>query len=742
MTSPLRLWQRLRVLYLFFLPIRVSVLALVIAAFTFTFSDQGSDILRAIGEVDPASQHANWAHIARFLFFLNLLAYQIWFCARQMLRIEVPAAPDDERLPPSLTLDNSRFRPWILGVPRLIGALLFVVMLYATYRVRVTFGRNVRNVNATLLVLIATSLVLFLLVTTVRRRWLESREDGGSIARIPPSEMARHVSGLLLPSLLISLLLLTITTFDATLLMGFGAGSLLLLTLSLWVPVGSLIVYAGMRVQAPILTILLLLAVLVSPIADRNHVIRRAATASDKIDQRPTVEERLNVWHDALVPAEYGPDDDIPIFIVAAEGGGIRSAYWTATVLDSLGDAYPQFRRNLFALTGMSGGSLGIMTHVALLSERSDGAGLHGRGAAALSHDFLTPTLAALTQSDLIQRFLPIGLPDRERALEKAWERGYQSVGRTDTFGRGLLELYSRHPELPNVFLNGTMIETGDRIITSNCRIRPNRSRDRDASLSLVFRSAWDGIDLLHSDLPLSAAVGMSARFGLMTPAGRLSGPGGFVGHVGDGGYFESSGASTASELVLFIEQVARARGWHLVPVVVVIDHVNCRTNGEREVDQQRPGCQDRYAAFPFQDEAGPERPPAPAQWASELLAPLQAVIEAPASRGRQEVGDLLTAIELTHGAPNAQAAMVGSSATSAAPSPLARLIEFRLVQRDVTFPLGWMLSRQSQVAIEADMRSEGNRWARDEIGHWLRASATEDPLAIESERELMSIVH
>ena len=64
-------------------------------------------------------------------------------------------------------------------------------------------------------------------------------------------------------------------------------------------------------------------------------------------------------------------DDSIkkfPIFFVMANGGASRSGYWTASVLSKLEDeTRGDFSKNLFCLSGASGGSIGNGTFFSLL---------------------------------------------------------------------------------------------------------------------------------------------------------------------------------------------------------------------------------------------------------------------------------------------------------------------------------------------------------------------------------------
>jgi len=699
-----RLWRRLKLVYLFLLPIRFSLLALAVAAFAFIISDQGQDIVRALGEYDPdpAIRAPHWGRILGFLGLMNVLAYQIWFWSRQMLRLESPHAEEDDawfgHAPDPQDDDH---RGWALWLPRILGSLLFVVMFYAFFKVRCTYG-DVKTANTSILLLVALSFVLFLLFVVLRRKWLDKHGDDGSIRPVRLRDLAKSALVMLVAFLVFELIFFIASSISPASLMGFGAGNMVLLTLALWVPFGSVIVYAGIRMRIPILTFLIVLAFLVSPIADRNHIVRTVPTAKTIIDARPTVEQKLMEWHGRVA----NPAAPTPVFIVATEGGGIRAAYWTAVVLDSLHDTMPQFHKNLFGISSVSGGSLGALVFTGLLSE--NGGGLHDRGSAILGNDFLTPTLAAMTQSDFVQRFLPFGFPDRERALETAWERP------SAILTKGLLDTYAQHAELPSLFVNGTMVETGDRIITSNCRIRP----------ALEFRNAFDGFDLLRSDIPLSSAAGMSARFTYVSPAGRIPMKD-HVGHVVDGGYFENSGAVTAAELVVLINRVSKANGWNLVPVVILIDYQNCSVKG-RDCSEDEPNqlgkslCPDEYGPFPYHGPEGPSTEFNAERWANEVLSPLRALLNTRGARGEQAVGDVRNA-QLPVGA-------------------LPTLLEFRLVQVDVPIPLGWVLSYQSRNAMDGAMETQGNRWSRDQIARWLNVQVAPDPAAMKANEDLQKV--
>jgi hypothetical protein len=233
------------------------------------------------------------------------------------------------------------------------------------------------------------------------------------------------------------------------------------------------------------------------------------------------------------------------------------------------------------------------------------------------------------------------------------------------------------------------------------------------------FRNAFDSFADLQRDIPFSAAAGMSARFTYVSPAGRVPkrGSGGVLaGHAVDGGYFENSGAVTAAELVSLIQRVAARRGWKIHPYVIVIDFAD-----SSKLCKKYPArCGPDPTEKPFTALPGAAGPTAgrPEAWLNEVLSPLRALLNTRGARGSQAVGDIRELL----------AAKVGSP---------SEVFEFRLVQRGVPLPLGWLLSERSRIEIDrATQREGGNLWAMKRIGEALEAGVAPlaDPVAWSAE--------
>jgi hypothetical protein len=433
-----------------------------------------------------------------------------------------------------------------------------------------------------------------------------------------------------------------------------------------------------------------------------NHVIR---VAPPQEVSRPDIIGSFRTWY-GLAEKNDGVGALHPLFIVATEGGGIRAAYWTATVLGGIQDANPNFAPHLFAISGVSGGSLGAAAFDALLAEPNpDSFKFEDKAHDILSRDFLSPTLASMLYPDLVQRFLPFPIPyfDRGRALEMGWENSWQHAMGNNRFADSFVDLWKPGSRewMPALFLNGTSVEKGNRIITSNLH------------LTNVFLDAEDAADKLaqHSlpatkagcHIPLSTAAHMSARFTFVSPAGRF--PDGS--HIVDGGYFENSAATTALEIVTRIKDIcANDRIVNVDVKVIMIS--NDPRKGSIAIAPAKPGL----------EPPGPKRTKAmttQGQFLGELTAPLYTLLNTRNARGTYAQ----KAIKREQ--RRFQAGVTAAPGETEETQPATKdVIYFTLRDTNVPLPLGWMLSAaaaktmQDQLRLEDDVVHNGT--AMDEV--------------------------
>ena len=304
--------------------------------------------------------------------------------------------------------------------------------------------------------------------------------------------------------------------------------------------------------------------------------------------KRPTVSEAARAWYAQAEPVYHSihPKEPVPMLIVATAGGGIRAAYWTATILERLeydlrrealrqspGKEIPTetlMRNLLFAISGVSGGSVGAAAYAAAVQDHAVN-GTEIKPTNYLKQDFLAPGLANMVFIDGPSNLLPdLGQIDRGQALEL----GFELASRTEKDKGGLvshkfLSFFPAMDEVPKLgswrpalLLNATHEETGRRIITSHVKI------ERD-----IFLDSYDALQVLNSDVRLSTAAHNSARFTYVSPAGNLisaTEPSHNRGYVIDGGYFENYGAKTALELAREAIDAIDPKHEHKVKLVVL----------------------------------------------------------------------------------------------------------------------------------------------------------------------------
>jgi hypothetical protein len=669
-------------------PCRYSALIVFVGGGAFLVVPQGQDVLRRVVEWGPGSLGSLprgdgfWAvfHEAVFMLAVLLWAASSWYWARVILHVLMPDQPEDT------DPRRTRLREW---VPRALGTLALAGMAAALWRAAGSYyavDADNRGPIARLEILAWTCLVLaavFLAATIRRRRRIVARA-GPQVAAAAAAASAAQVVGIAglprvtrragLASLGLALALGVVFTLWPIAAGRAGAASILLVTAATWVLFGTGILYLSRLWRVPLLVLLLAAAVLFSFWND-NHAIRLAPSANGRQPAGPdaSITASFDAWY-------RGIEGD-NVFLVAAEGGGIRAAYWTALVLGEIDDQQPAFARHVFAISGISGGSLGAAVFDALLAERRERGGtlkcgdagssgissLRGCADAVLRPDFLSPTLAKLIAPDLGQRFLPFPVPllDRGRTLEDSWAAAWQDAVGSDRFDRPFLELWhGTDQDPPSLVLNATHVESGRRIIASNLHW---------TSAELV--DAYDLLKTLDSDLRLKTAVHCGARFTYISPAGTMrqrrgtKGERAIRGHVVDGGYFESSGVETA--LQLHGTLVEHRQG--LAPRL----HVLFLRNS--------PATLPDLKAIPVPEDE-PEARPYPS--VNEVLSPPRALLNARDARASLAVAGMRAALG-------------------------ARLIEIGLCDRftrdgrrraPLPLPLGWELSESARAAMSEQL--------------------------------------
>ncbi len=468
------------------------------------------------------------------------------------------------------------------------------------------------------------------------------------------------------------------------------------------------------------------------------------AAASARDNALPLAPQALSEWLNELCRAE-GRDGTcalpgaLPVYVVAAEGGGIRSAYWTALALEQMRRTSARFAQRTFAMTGVSGGSVGLAVFRACSlgttdDERAQCIDRFGR------QDLLAALVGSWFFEDAIARMIPVkwcdhpgcGFMSRGLWFEHAMVSAVDpllhdkpaparrlALGMIDS--RDKLKAGSKG-HVPYLFLNSTWVETGERSIASELVVHWEH-----------FPGARDQIAQLgQRDIPLVSAAHNSARFpfsnalGAVQASNEACAPEAFAlrgkeaeglaqrcGHLADGGYFDNSGGQTASDLLRLLreclnaprdaETVAACPGVSkdarlelsakLRPQLVLI------RNGIPPKPQNGANCS-----------ASPQ--PTEADVKFDNAAASAAVLGQPLCAGNaaffvDTLGPLITAVGTTGIGSNGRLAAararteamagVAAASTGASDSALSDVKLFDLIEDGPLYPLGWHLSRAAQ---------------------------------------------
>ena len=666
-----RAWWRIRDLYHELKPCRFSLIVVIIAFPVFVCVAQGTEILRTLGEGSATGGQWEWLRIFVFFLALMLWATTSWYAARVLLYFDFPAQRG---------LVRSKFTE--THVPRILGVVPILIVGWGflvasrSYDPAVPAHRWLLGF-AFFCVLLA---IVFYLLVALRRRFLGPMraQHVRQMSQLEPGTMI----GIGLMAFVSVALLIAFTVAPVLVAQRLGMGAILFLAAASWVAFGSFFVFLGSRWQFPVITVLVLLALLFSLWND-NHLIRVVPRQDVK---RADVLSSFQTWYD-LVEKNYGAGTMHPLYIVATEGGGIRAAYWTAIVLGALQDSNPNFAPHLFAISGVSGGSLGAVVFDALLAEPARGS-FQENAHKILGQDFLSPALASMLYPDLVQRFIPFPIPyfDRGKSLEMGWEKAWRDTMGNNRLAGSFVDLWKPglREWMPALFLNGTSVEKGNRIITSNLRLTNIFLDADDAADKLADHKIAATENACH--IPLSTAAHMSARFTFVSPAGLF--PDGS--HIVDGGYFENSASTAAYEIATRIKDWCALKEIRNVDVKIIMISNNPRKPpiGPAQPQPELPGPKHTQSVL------------VSGQFMGELTAPLYTLLNTRDARGTYAQK------AIRREQRRFKAGVVQAPAEGESPEQLTKdIIDFKLRDTQVPLPLGWMLSAAAAGTIREQIK-------------------------------------
>lgn len=258
---------------------------------------------------------------------------------------------------------------------------------------------------------------------------------------------------------------------------------------------------------------------------------------------------------------------------IHADGGGLRAAFFTASVLALADDlTCGRFGTHLFAASGVSGGALGIASWAVLRQELVARRGgpeqvwkeclrlhiparvMRGEGIPTYTPPLANLVLRTLARDHLAAPLAAMVTPGppwrsaarRGQALVDSWQEAALDAIRATVAAEGpprafaipLGQLDAGIEPRPLLLFTSTDVDRGERVVLSNIDRAPH---DR-------FSEMATGLAALHS-----------ARFPLISPAGLVEVADGGTIRLVDGGFTDNSGATSLVELLRALPEGRRA---------------------------------------------------------------------------------------------------------------------------------------------------------------------------------------
>jgi hypothetical protein len=520
-------------------------------------------------------------------FMTGCLGFAVWHTARTVYRFNIPTIP---------TLADPRaegLREWL---PRALGAIIPLLMAAGTASaLRDPTMQSEPGwwgpIAPVLFVLEAAALFAFFIVRrSVARRVLSSKVT--ALAAKPSGDprvtrwrqLPRSVRWVYTAILFANFLALVLAAELPGTLAIFGALGVVLMCATFLTITGTWLTIHAAYWQVPLLTVLFVITIALQALGwNDNHRVRlypamHSYTAPQIKQVDPSSPLPVSfVDYAKTWSANRGATE--PVYLVSAEGGGVRAAVWTAWILTRLEIlSHGEFSKHMLLGSGVSGGSLGLAWFSAIVKgERLGVIKLKDIDTMVYSvsmTDYLGPTLETMFLTDFLQRFwVRPSFVDRGERLETRFELGWSDACRhrpsadgantaveqriCAQFASSWKDLWADADHVPLLFLNSTEVQSGHDFIQEPLAYIRGKGLDFD----IANAATWSP-GLLPASAPLSTVVHNSARFTYISPAGSLMDaatlqPGKSpTRQLVDGGYFENSGTATIAELLTVLRQV------------------------------------------------------------------------------------------------------------------------------------------------------------------------------------------
>jgi hypothetical protein len=331
---------------------------------------------------------------------------------------------------------------------------------------------------------------------------------------------------------------------------------------------------------------LLIVAVIIAGFLREPHFVslRSNDIKEHHIPTRPTLQAHFFDWmNERKKLLDDSSTEIFPIYFILADGGASRSAFWTASVLAKIEhETNGKFSKNIFCLSGASGGSLGNMTFYG--SKQVSGEISTKEVQEYLSNDFLSFPLVRLLGPDLLLPLIPQAVvKDRAEALEKSLTNVSTGKNVAAFMNENFSVLFSNKESTvkqPVICINCTRMQDGAPAVISNVQLNASSNSSRVDVLEILEP---------NEDISIASSIVLGARFPYFSPAGRIKEQ-----YFVDGGYFDNSGAGVVHEMILDLNKMIsdtlqKNPNHHFGKVRFHVIHISNQIEAEKKFTKVHP---------------------------------------------------------------------------------------------------------------------------------------------------------
>lgn len=322
-----------------------------------------------------------------------------------------------------------------------------------------------------------------------------------------------------------------------------------------------------------------------------NHYNVSTVDTNHKLNNRLTIEDYTRKWlHERSNYIKQSKK--FPVIFVSSEGGGSRAGLWSFLVHSYLYEKDPNyFNRNLFSLTGASGGGVGnsmFYTTANQFTKQQKKLSLYNtkaneypefkyKASVIYSGNYISSSVAAVMGRDLFKSITNFGtFKDRGRLVENEWERKYKSVFNNNYIGNEYLSIMPHSTVnsnvMPILMMNTTHLQSGQRFIVSPVKFTENKFmagfRDFLAEYEVHNKPTTKGKN--QQAIKISTSMLLNARFPYLSPVGKVPG----LGQFGDAGYYDNIGGAVTRNLDAVFREVLNEKEFDSIRDRVSIRHL------------------------------------------------------------------------------------------------------------------------------------------------------------------------